>query len=217
MVRMKVGRRRGPPMPMHKGETKRELQSRMKWFLDFLNKDIDSLNTIGRLKLLLDLGVFIYGDPNVPFCEGSWERKFPNSKPDSIHARMFLEACQDYLGWLLERSLMDEKDLGEEFRFPSRRGVYEISYSFVKHKDRITKIPVYRPLSLPFPENLHKDGKTENFYRGLLSDAFATVLTSFLLSRIKTCKKPGCGNYFYQGNTRGKGDYCSPKCKNWAK
>lgn len=77
---------------------------------------------------------------------------------------------------------------------------------------------------------LEKEGETDGFhtkqymeytrrrvYGGPLADALIRVITRFPLSRIKTCQKPDCGNYFYQGNTRGKGDYCSPKCKNWAK
>jgi hypothetical protein len=215
MARMKVKKGRRSPMVMHKGETTREQQSRMKWFLNFLNMDIDPLNTVECLKLFLDLGVFVYGDPSIPFAERAVEQTWPDLKSDSTHKERFIKTCQDYLRWLLERSLMDVEDLGGELRFPSSREVYEITCSFVIDNDRITKIPVYRPLSLPFPENLHKDGETENFYRGLLSDAFAKVLSPFLLSRIRTCQK--CGNYFYQKTTKSIGDFCSsPKCKNYA-
>ncbi|MFX0198638.1 MAG: CGNR zinc finger domain-containing protein [Candidatus Hodarchaeota archaeon] len=214
MARMKVRKGRRSPMVMHKGEMIRQQQARMKWFLNFLNTDINSLNPVELWKLFLDFDVFFYEEPFVlnfwPKRELLQEKRFLNLYQD------FLNVCQDYL-----RSLLDELLIAQESDdlWQPRFEYLLSSYYFFMHDDKIHKVNVLPPPSdlVPnLPKHLHEEGEIGNHYRGMLCDAFIKTLSPFRPSRIKICQKPDCGKYFYQKTTKSKGDFCSPKCRNWA-
>jgi hypothetical protein len=233
MARMKVGRRRGSPMPMHKGEKKRELQARMKWLLDFLNTDVYSLNQAEFLKLYIDLGVFIYG--TTP--PGSLVPKIKlRTQKDELREKKFLKNCQDYLRQTLENILLNERKIRQDqdrleagvlvksydVATMSIVDTFQAYYDVCVSKDHVGIIPILLPgiLNVPkrkLPKELRGERCIEHLVATQLLNALISTINPFRLSRIKTCQKPDCQNYFYQGNTRGKGDYCSPMCKNWAK
>jgi len=213
MARTKVRRGRRSPMVMHKGEKVGDLQARMKWLLDFLNKDIDSISRIECSKLVLDIAAFIYG----PFLE-----MFPevNLKPETnlIKEKKFLNICQDRLRFMVKAILTGLKQIGTKptLGIPLHFDVYVIPYQvFIsKRSDGVFKAPLFRGEYF-ITEDLDVHGETSDFYIGTLADALITLLNHFPLSRIKTCQKPNCGNYFYQKTTKSKGDFCSRKCQNW--
>jgi len=224
MARVKGGKRRKPMMVTHKNQKKRELRAWMQWLLDFLNTDIDSLNPVELLKLFLDFGAFVSADSSF---EQFAEMEIKPGK-GLTQERKFLRLSQNILRGMLEKILMAEKQIGEESHF--RRvevDNYVIDYFVCVTKDRVLKFPV--PFvavygSYEEVETLHigmNNQQTEEFdkkiWTGLLADALIRVITRFPLSRIKSCEKPDCGNYFYQKTTKSKGDFCSRKCQNWAR
>ncbi len=214
MARIKVGKRRKPMMVTHNDEKKRELQSRMKVLLDFLNKDIDALNPIEFMKLFLDFSAFIYLRSGFDFFRHTVSIE-PES--DSIEKRKFLKISQRNLREMLEEILMAEKQIGQESNATAPRSfnMYKVHYYVWVTKDTVHKSrDFFTPHWSIFDR---EDEEIQELYFGLLTDALIDVLNPFPLSRIKTCQKPDCGNYFFQKTTKSKGDFCSPKCKNWGR
>jgi len=226
MPRIEVRKGRRSPMVKHKDEKKRELQSRMQWLLDFLNKDIDSLNRLACGQLLFELAHLISGGVVFEFLAEIMLKLTPEKQPaELIQQRAFMKNCRDILRRMLENILMAEKSfrraVGEDLE-DGHPGVpiypYWIQYRLRVTKDRVLKEPFYDLEMFPFTGN-HSGAKEEmkNLLTGMLIDALAGVITPFPLSRIKTCQRPDCGKYFYQKTTKSKGDICSPKCQNWAR
>jgi len=219
MARMKVRKGRRPPMVMHKAEMTRQQQSRMRWFLNFLNTDINSLNSVELWKLFVDFGVFFYGQFYLEMVQGM---DFKVEKGSLLKKRFlnlyqnFLNVCQDYFRSLLDALLIAQESDGEWF---PEFDYMTVPYYVFMTDDKIRKVPAPPPppyLVPDLPKHLHEEGEIGNYYRGMLTDAFVTTLSPFRVSRIKICQKPDCGKYFYQKTTKTKGDFCSPKCKNWA-
>jgi hypothetical protein len=210
MAKMKVGRPRGSPMPMHKEEKRGELQSRLKWLLSFLSEDIDSLSQVESYKLFLDFVVFVYGGSDV---EGDALR-VQIDEQETTGTRVFLNKTQHMLRRMLKWLQEGEERGGLRYEFP----LYGPMYCVTVREDKIIKRRALHMLTPPIYAiyQAEKDERAAGFLRDMITDALIETLSSFPLSRVKTCQKPGCGNYFYQGTTRG-GDYCSPKCRNWAK
>jgi hypothetical protein len=220
MPRMKIPRGRRSPMVMYKGEGARELQSRLKWLLDFMNKDIDSLRRTEILKLFIDVVGFMYGRSSF---EEIGEMNF-EPKPELDQKRKFLKECQEYLRVMVKDLQTAEiKEKESDVRFSNEFHTYQIYYHIAVSKDRVFK---FRPLPHPWFDTKMPGELIEDLIEwsdvilnypiwNLLADALIDTLNPFPLSRIKTCAK--CGNYFYQKTTKTKGDFCSPKCKNWAR
>lgn len=217
MAKIEVRKGRRSPMPMHKAEKARDLQARLKWLLDFLNTDIDSLNSVECLKLFLDFAVFIYGRSYFELIQ----KEFPiQPESDLTQTKRFLNKSQEILGVNLEEILMAKEEIGQESaaRIPHGFDTFSVWYHVGVTKDRVFKYRHFYSLTPPFDRVLaDEDENIGLIYRGLLDDALIEILSRFPLSRIKTCQKPDCENYFYQKTTKSKGDFCSPKCQNWAR
>jgi len=216
MPRMKVGKRRKPMMVTHKDEKKRELQSRMQWLLDFLNTDINSLNSVECLKLFLDFAVFIYGRSYFDLIQKEFRIQHES---DLTQTTRFLNKSQECLGVNLERILMTNEEIGQESdaRNPYSFDTFSVWYHVCVTKDRVFKFRHFHSLRPPFHRVLADEEEDIGLmYTGLLADALIETISRFPLSRIKTCQKPDCENYFYQKTTKSKGDFCSRKCQNWA-
>ena len=225
MARVKVGKRRKPMMVTHKDEKKADLRVAMQWLLDFLNKDIESLSPLECGKLLFDFAHFIAGSIFYEFL-AKMLMLTPQKRPaEFIEQRAFLKNCQDILRRMFDSILMAEKRFrhvvgenleGEHPAVPIYP--YWIQYRLRVTKDRVFKEPFYDLEMFPFVQNHGETGeKMKTLLTGMLIDALVGIISPFPLSRIKTCQKPGCGNYFYQKTTKSKGDFCSPKCQNWAR
>jgi hypothetical protein len=207
--KIKVKRGRGSPMVMHKGEMRREQQSRMKWFLNFLNMDINSLNSVELLKLLLDFGVFIYGRRYFELIE----KKDFKTKKGLIQEKIFLKVCQDFFRCSLDGFLSEDE------RHRGRFDTMIVAYFVDLVNDKIRRYPVHHRFHLlvaDLPKHLDEEGEQGNICRGILQDAFFVTLSPFPVSRIRICQKRDCGKYFYQKTTKSKGDFCSRKCQNYA-
>lgn len=213
MPRMKVRKGKASPMVMHKPEMIRKLQSRLKFLLDFLNVDIESLNSVELLKLVLDFGAFIYGRQYLKEVE---KMDF-KPKKGLVREKKFLNVCQDYLKFLLNGFLGIRKN--DDETYPKLEFI-TVPYGVLVVNDKIHKIPLrllFRYLVSNLPKYLHKEGDPGDIFRSTLSDEFVTTISPFPISRIKICQRPDCRNYFFQKTTKSKGDFCSPKCKNWAR
>jgi hypothetical protein len=211
MSKIKVTKGRRSPMVTHQDEKRRDLRARMKWLLDFLNADIDSLNPVECLKLFLDFWVFMEGSspPRIGYAETAFKQGRSKDKE-----RKFLNAGQDLLRGVFQRILVAAKQIdpipdSEGFGQLQRFDTYPIYYNVLVTRDRVFK---HRALYVA-------DEKIMKFLENkeLITDALIDVLSPFPLSRIKTCQKPDCRKYFYQKTTKSKGDFCSPKCQNWAR
>jgi len=219
MSKIKVRRGRSSPMVMHKHEKGKDFRARMKWLLDFLNTDIDSLNPIECLKLVFDLGGFITGAPPPVFPENTLRQVRGLGNLVKDRERKFLNTGQHLFSGILEKILTTAKQIGQESddTFPLREfDRYVIYYDVSVTKDWVFKNPAL------YLDNEDLDNEDEELMRlyenkGLFVDALIEVLSRFPLSRIKTCQKPDCDNYFYQKTTKSKGDFCSRKCQNWAR
>lgn len=213
MPRMKVRKGKASPMVMHKPEMIRKLQSRLKFLLDFLNVDVESLNSVELLKLFLDFGVFIYGRRYFEEIE----RMDFKPKKGLVREKRFLNVCQDYLRFLLDGFLGVQESDDQSY---SKLETITVSYYVFMTNDKIYKLPFlpqFRYLAADLPKHLHEDSEMGNIYRGILSDEFVRTVNPFPISRIKICQRPDCGNYFFQKTTKSKGDFCSTKCQNFAR
>jgi len=96
-------------------------------------------------------------------------------------------------------------------------GTYTTAHEIIVKSDRISVSPDF-VLALPLQGESKKfNEKLANSRRGALFNALIRVINPFPLSRIKTCQRPDCGDYFFQKTTKSKGDFCSPRCQSWAR
>ncbi|MFX0198537.1 MAG: CGNR zinc finger domain-containing protein [Candidatus Hodarchaeota archaeon] len=219
MPKIKPMKGRSSPMVIHKCDKARELQARMRWVLTFLNQDVHSLSRVECLKLFIDFRVFQCGW--APSTE--LHKLLLDPESDSTAERRLLTTGQEKLRGILQKILMTGKQLMQKphankpqaMLFVQGFEMYEVFYNVLVTEDRVFKDRISKYLDGFFEE----DKKMEAIYTdtGILADALIDVLSQFPLSRIKTCQKPDCGNYFFQKTTKSKGDFCSPKCQNWAR
>ncbi len=197
MARIKPGKPKRSPMVRFR-ENKMEVRDRMVWLLDFLNKDIDSLKTGDFLKLVFDFAGFIYALPTLK-VPGMW------GTPEE---RILLKQSQGFLRKRIKNILLEADTSPEAFGKTFDDHSYSVPCQIIVSPDRVFKVrflfPIWPP---PFDET----------FKAQLFDAMIEVLSQFHLSRIKTCQKPGCGKYFYRKSTKGEGNFCSPRCQNWAR
>ena len=207
MPKIKIRKGRGSPMVAHKDEKMRELRSRMNWLLAFLNKDIEALDPVELYRCFADFLLFL---TRYPPLKSSQKIGYP-PESDLITQRRSLKRSQSELRGMLTEFLKTAETAGEESFGESPKGFdsYNVHYEIVVTKQRIGK---FRPwFSYKTIEDTHIIDK------GSLIDCLIDTLNPFPLSRVKRCQKPDCGNYFYQKTTKSKGDFCSPRCQNWAR
>ena len=190
MGRIKPGKPRRSPMVMFP-EKKMNAKDKMTWFLGFLNEDIDSLRSGDFLKLLYDFGEFIYGYPTLKML-GMWD------KPGD---RALVKLSQEFFKIALES-------------IPKGKGPkkYSVPYELVVREDRVFKVRNFAPWFEPAVRVA-----IDEAFRGQLFDALIELLSQFPLSRIKTCQKPDCGKWLFRYREGTKGDYCSERCRSWAR
>jgi hypothetical protein len=158
-------------------------KARLKWFLDFLYLDVDSLSPADFFKLLADLGNI--AKPELLLKDGG---KFP--WVDSPQERQKVKGYQEDLMKELEHILgmaQFSKSQGKAIS----EGTLEIAQIITVTGDRVS-------LSL---ERIEDSLRTE----------FLQSLSPFSLNDIKKCEREDCGRYFLKATKKEK-RYCSNKC-----
>ena len=168
-------------------------KARLKWFLDFLYLDVDSLSRADFFKLLADLGT-ISRDPFLSF-----EASKQFSWVDSPEKRQEIKEYRDHLKTAFEhilnlwelRRLEEGSDIEEIFDRERKIGSFKMALTMTILEDRVFFLP---------PQ-----------IKDTLVYEFVHSLNPFSLNHIRKCEREDCGKYFLKATKKEK-RYCSNKC-----
>jgi len=176
-------------------------KARLRWFLDFLYVDIDSLPRADFFKLLVELGSMIrkaefslLGSPEIPW--GDSEEMRQDIKEYQRHAKENLEVILCLAKG--ERAFLSLEEVCKlDWNDPNtlqKLGIsetMEMSLRVVVEEDRVGLAP------------------TDD--RDALTYALIEALNPFSLNDIRKCEREDCGRYFLKATKKEK-HYCSNKC-----
>lgn len=170
-----------------------QLKARVKWFLDFLYVDIESLPHAEFLKCLVDLEEIFSGAFSPFGVEGLWDEKAGITREfriytfDSPDYRRLIKGFQEYLKEIFN-SILSGLDSNKPIKPLSR---FQMTITIMIRGDKIA-------LFSPRPKDA-------------LAVAFANALKPFSLYDIKKCGREDCERYFLKATKKEK-RYCSNEC-----
>lgn len=197
-------------------------KGRLRWFLDLINADINSLIDRELFSLWTDMREIAYGDWGEAIITTheiiKWKETRNRTKEIQNLLKTSLEKSLDILSKPLKKVVPDfgPFDVEEEKKITGIGAVLRVAFSYFNQNKPIPKwirehIPI--DFSLNMKAFIDDDDKlfVASDIKSKLLLEFILVLSQFPLSLIKTCQREDCKVFFLKA-TKKKKRYCSNKC-----
>jgi len=182
-------------------------KKQLRWFLNFMNLNLDKLSDKDLFVLWMDIRERVYGDRGSLFITDQslleWGKR-----------RVELKEIQNLLGNIL-RNILHPIKISPVLNKPLRRITLDIEKprrSIPGEGSSGRRSPI---LTRPFSIEVRRAGERVFLYFSKLEDKlvfdFVTALTYFPTGLIQRCQRQDCGGYFLKGTKKEK-RYCSKRC-----
>jgi hypothetical protein len=184
-----------------------KVKKQIRWFLNFINLNLDKLSHKDLFVLWMDIRERVYGDQGPLFIPDQslleWGKR-----------RAQVKEIQKFLGGLLHNILHPVK-ISPVLNKPLRRVTPHIEKPSKSTLDEENLGKSFTILTHVFKIKVQREGEKVYLFFSKLEDKlvfdFITALTYFPVNLVQRCQRQDCGGYFLKGTKKEK-RFCSKRC-----